>query len=87
MERFENEERNLLAMCNYINDVVDSLGTKTNHIPSIQPIINKQLTLLTAPYGMLIHPFYKTMASHQGVDLPFPPVPGSLPPQTARSPK
>ena len=72
MERFENEERNLLAMCNYINDVVDSLGTKTNHIPSIQPIINKQLTLLTAPYGMLIHPFYKTMASHQGVDFAVP---------------
>lgn len=72
MERFENEERNLLAMCNYINEVVDSLGTKTNHIPAIQPIINKQLTLLTAPYGMLIHPFYKTMASHQGVDFAVP---------------
>ncbi|MBP3440044.1 MAG: M23 family metallopeptidase [Tidjanibacter sp.] len=72
MERFENEERNLLAMCNYINEVVDSLGTKTNYIPAIQPIINKQLTLLTAPYGMLIHPFYKTMASHQGVDFAVP---------------
>lgn len=72
MERFENEERNLLTMCNYINEVVDSLGTKTNYIPAIQPIINKQLTLLTAPYGMLIHPFYKTMASHQGVDFAVP---------------
>lgn len=39
-----------------------------NHIPSVQPVINPELTLLTASYGMLIHPFYKTLASHQGVD-------------------
>lgn len=72
MESFESEERNLLTMCEYINKVVDSLDTKTNHIPAIQPIINKELTLLTAPYGQLIHPFYKTMASHQGVDFAVP---------------
>lgn len=72
MERFENDENNLLAVCEYINKIVDSLGNKTNHIPAIQPIINKELTLLTAPYGQLIHPFYKTLASHQGVDFAVP---------------
>lgn len=72
MERFENSEKGLLTMCEYINKLVDSLGTKTNHIPAIQPIINKELTLLTAPYGQLIHPFYKTLASHQGVDFAVP---------------
>ena len=44
------------------------LGKESNHIPSIQPVINKQLTLLTAGYGTILNPFYRTMKSHQGVD-------------------
>ncbi len=47
---------------------IDSLGDATNRIPAIQPVINKKLTLLTASYGMRIHPFFKTLKSHQGVD-------------------
>ena len=44
------------------------LGKKSNNIPSIQPVINKQLTLLTAGYGTILNPFYRTLKSHQGVD-------------------
>lgn len=44
------------------------LGKKGNNIPSIQPVINKQLTLLTAGYGTILNPFYRTLKSHQGVD-------------------
>ncbi|MDE6046119.1 MAG: M23 family metallopeptidase [Alistipes sp.] len=51
---------------------IDSLGTGRNNIPAIQPVINKQLTLLTTSYGMRIHPFYKTLQSHQGVDYTVP---------------
>ena len=51
---------------------VDSAGDARNNIPSIQPVINKQLTLLTASYGMRIHPFYKTLQPHQGVDYTLP---------------
>jgi len=51
---------------------IDSTGTRSNNIPAIQPVINKQLTLLTASYGMRIHPFYKTLQSHQGVDYTVP---------------
>lgn len=43
-------------------------GEKTNDIPSIQPVNNKELNKLATSYGMRIHPFYKTMVSHQGVD-------------------
>ncbi|MBQ8916437.1 MAG: M23 family metallopeptidase, partial [Alistipes sp.] len=43
-----------------------------NQIPAIQPVNNKQLTLLTTSYGMRIHPFYKTLQSHQGVDYAIP---------------
>ena len=41
--------------------LIDSAGSGCNNIPAIQPVINKQLTLLTASYGMRIHPFYKTL--------------------------
>ncbi|MBP3290047.1 MAG: M23 family metallopeptidase [Alistipes sp.] len=44
------------------------MGKKSHNIPSIQPVINKQLTLLTAGYGTILNPFYRTLKSHQGVD-------------------
>lgn len=72
LNNFETEQGHILALCNSIANSVDSLGSKINNIPAIQPIINKNLTLLTAPYGMLIHPFYKTLVSHQGVDFTVP---------------
>lgn len=52
--------------------LIDSAGRASNNIPAIQPVINKQLTLLTASYGMRIHPFYKTLQPHQGVDYTIP---------------
>ena len=51
---------------------IDSVGAGRDRIPAIQPVINKQLSLLTASYGMRIHPFYKTLQSHQGVDYTVP---------------
>ena len=47
-------------------------GSGCDNIPAIQPVINKQLSLLTASYGMRIHPFYKTLQAHQGVDYTIP---------------
>ncbi len=47
---------------------MDSLGEIMNYLPAIQPVLNPDLTLLTASYGMRIHPFYKSLAAHQGVD-------------------
>lgn len=47
-------------------------SNQINAIPSIQPVDNKGLTLLTASYGRLIHPFYKTAHLHQGVDYSVP---------------
>ena len=55
-----------------LQERIDSAGRDCDRIPSIQPVINKQLTLLTASYGMRIHPFYKTLQSHQGVDYTIP---------------
>ena len=55
-----------------LQERIDSTGRRCDNIPAIQPVINKQLTLLTASYGMRIHPFYKTLQSHQGVDYTIP---------------
>lgn len=41
-------------------------------IPAIQPVDNKQLTLLTASFGERVHPFFKTMTQHNGVDYSVP---------------
>jgi hypothetical protein len=47
-------------------------GDAVNYIPAIQPVVNNELTLLTASYGLRIHPFYKSLVSHQGVDYTVP---------------
>ena len=44
------------------------MGDEGDNIPAIQPVINDELTLLTAGYGTILSPFYRTMKSHQGVD-------------------
>ena len=72
MNRLEQSEGYLASLFEKMNSAVDSMGTKANNIPAIQPVINTELTLLTAPYGTLIHPFYKSLVSHQGVDYTIP---------------
>lgn len=71
---YEMEKRlhELETSYNKIEQQIDSLGDNCNRIPAIQPVINPQLSLLTASYGMRIHPFFKTLKSHQGVDYTIP---------------
>lgn len=40
--------------------------------PAIQPVDNRQLKLLTASFGERVHPFFKTMSQHNGVDYSVP---------------
>lgn len=55
-----------------LEEHIEAEGSNCTHIPSIQPVINKKLSLLTASYGMRYHPFYKTLQPHQGVDYTLP---------------
>ena len=41
-------------------------------IPAIQPVENKQLTRVGASVGMKIHPFYKMLRMHEGIDFTVP---------------
>ena len=72
MSDMEQQLARLDASYLALQERIDSTGRNCDRIPSIQPVINKQLTLLTASYGMRIHPFYKTLQSHQGVDYTIP---------------
>ncbi len=55
-----------------LDSSLQQLGSKRNNVPSIQPVTNHDLTLLTAAYGTLMHPFYRTLQHHQGVDYAIP---------------
>lgn len=72
VEAMELRMTQLGASYGALQGQIDSVGERRNYIPAIQPVINKQLSLLTASYGMRIHPFYKTLQSHQGVDYTVP---------------
>ncbi|MHC1705485.1 MAG: M23 family metallopeptidase [Tenuifilaceae bacterium] len=41
-------------------------------IPKIQPISNKDLTRVASPFGVRIHPFYKILKMHTGMDFTAP---------------
>lgn len=71
-DELEKKLRQVENTYNTLQHNLDSLGGGCDHIPSIQPVINHQLTLLTAGYGMLMHPFYRTLQSHQGIDYTIP---------------
>ncbi len=72
MNIMEQKLGELRSACGELQTCIDIQGRGCDNIPAIQPVINKQLTLLTASYGMRIHPFYKTLQSHQGVDYTIP---------------
>lgn len=72
VDALEKRLAELNASYHALQERIDATGAACDRIPSIQPVVNKQLTLLTASYGMRYHPFYKTLQSHQGVDYTIP---------------
>lgn len=51
---------------------IHGMGAADNNIPAIQPILNNELTLLTASFGQRIQPYYKVLTMHTGVDYTVP---------------
>lgn len=74
-EKLDNLEHNV-SYLNYsykvLREKVDSNRESAHFIPAIQPVVNKDLTLLTASFGLRIHPFYRTLVPHGGVDYTVP---------------
>lgn len=74
-ERQSEYEKLIAATDSLISDTytrILEMGGMTNGIPSIQPILNDELTLLTASFGMRIQPYYKVLTMHTGVDYTVP---------------
>ena len=55
-----------------VQDRISAMGNGVDRIPSIQPVVNHDLTLLTASFGLRIHPFYRSLKPHGGVDYTVP---------------
>ncbi len=68
LDELENKMQRLEESYSTLDEELKIVGSKRDNIPSIQPVTNHELTLLTAAYGTLMHPFYRTLQSHQGVD-------------------
>lgn len=66
------EVSNYAAMARRQHERVEADVPRALSIPAIQPVDNRQLTLLTASFGERVHPFFKTMSQHNGVDYSVP---------------
>ncbi|MFI3261963.1 MAG: M23 family metallopeptidase [Rikenellaceae bacterium] len=74
-KKLKGVEQKTNAITNNFDSIqvkMQRLGSELDYIPAIQPIANKELTKLATSYGQRIHPFYKTLMSHQGVDYTVP---------------
>ncbi|NVO10487.1 MAG: M23 family metallopeptidase [Bacteroidales bacterium] len=55
-----------------IFELAKNKETMVRCIPNIQPISNKDLTRVASPFGVRIHPFYKVLKMHSGMDFTAP---------------
>jgi len=53
-------------------ELVKNKATMLASIPAIQPVANKDLTRVASGYGMRVHPIYKTVKMHTGMDFTAP---------------
>ena len=70
-KKIEKIEKQLVAQSRSYDEVIELIKTKgeiLHSIPSIQPINNADLTRLASGYGMRMHPIYKIMKLHAGMD-------------------
>jgi Membrane proteins related to metalloendopeptidases len=61
-----------LALLKRVEAISRAKGDSIRFIPSIIPLEQKDIRQLAAPMGVRIHPFYKTLKPHDGVDFAAP---------------
>ncbi len=55
-----------------IIDLAKNKESMVKSIPAIQPLSNKDLTRVASPFGVRIHPYYKVLKMHSGMDFTAP---------------
>lgn len=68
LENAESKKSKLATSYDDLSYAITTTALSDDCIPSIQPVNNKQLTLLAAGKKPLINPFHRTMREHHGVD-------------------
>lgn len=68
IESAERKERDIVYAHNELKYHLSNETLSINSVPAIQPVNNKQLTLLAAGKKPLINPFHRAMREHHGVD-------------------
>lgn len=64
----DKKEYNVLKSSDWMKENVANGSMSIDCVPAIQPVNNRQLTLLAAGKKPLINPFHRTMREHHGVD-------------------
>ena len=68
IESAEYQEREIVYTHNELKYHISNETLSINCVPGIQPVNNRQLTLLAAGKKPLINPFHRAMREHHGVD-------------------
>lgn len=68
LDGFEERVRTDRQEFDLLENRLTERGATLNDIPSIQPVINGELTRIATSFGPKIHPFFRTMVQHNGVD-------------------
>ena len=68
LQGIERTNDNVVRSSDDMKYNISSGGSSIDHIPAIQPVNNRQLTLLAAGKKPLINPFHRAMREHHGVD-------------------
>lgn len=68
IEYAEGREREIVRAHNELKYHLSNETLSINSVPAIQPVNNRQLTLLAAGKKPLINPFHRAMREHHGVD-------------------
>ncbi len=74
-KRVDRLSKQLYIQSKSYDEVWDLLKNKANmlaSIPAIQPVANKDLKHVASGYGMRMHPIYKTVKMHTGMDFTAP---------------
>ncbi len=74
-QKIDQLSRELYVQSKSFDDVFEMAKTKEEMlaaIPGIQPISNKDLTRIASGFGYRIHPIYKTLRFHDGIDFSAP---------------
>ena len=72
MQEAQKKENMVLRSSEQMKQNISNGLLSIDCVPSIQPVNNKQLTLLAAGKKPLINPFHRTMSEHHGVDYLIP---------------